>query len=192
MGQFFSAIPQIVLYGCVVLATVSVAMYIILRVQIARVAAPMKALEQALARPDAGTTTERRNGLSLERLDSLRGQCEKLPDEPQKWWGILDSHIEHYSSPDDIEGWFLTETPRHTLPFEVVIGRRFHSAIFAAFPGLLTGAGLTLTFIAILWAIRRRLPRDSMNSPRTGLHDRGILPIEVLVVARAVGRAHLL
>jgi hypothetical protein len=65
----------------------------------------------------------------------------------------LDSHIEQYSSPEDLEGWFLTETPRRALPYEIIIGRRFHSAIFTAFPGLLTGAGLTLTFIAILWAL---------------------------------------
>jgi hypothetical protein len=97
MGQFLSAIPQIALYGCVALATVSLAMYIVLRVQITRVAAPMKALEQALARPDVGTVTERRNGLTLERLDSLRVKCENFQMNPVnggRFWTPISSSIQ--------------------------------------------------------------------------------------------------
>jgi hypothetical protein len=63
---------------------------------------------------------------------------------PKGWRTAVDSHIEHYTSPQDVEGWFLTEKPRQVLPYEIVVGKRFHSAIFSAFPGLLTGAGLTL------------------------------------------------
>jgi len=65
----------------------------------------------------------------------------------------IESHIEQYTSPEDIEGWFLTEQPRHVLPYEIAVGKHFHAALFSAFPGILTGAGLTLTFIAILLAL---------------------------------------
>jgi hypothetical protein len=153
MGLFFSAIPEIVLFGCIVLTIVFLGVFAYLMVQVARTTAPMRVLELALGNKNEAVASEWRNGLSLERLDGIRHQCERLPELPRSWWKILDSHIEQYSSPQDIEGWFLTETPRNALPYELVVGRQFHSAIFTAFPGLLTGAGLTLTFIAILWAL---------------------------------------
>ena len=68
-------------------------------------------------------------------------------------WNTIDSNIEQYTSPEEVEGWFLTERAREVLPHEVVIGKNFNAALFSAFPGLLTGAGLTLTFIAILLAL---------------------------------------
>lgn len=152
MGQFLLAIPEIVLVGCVAIAIAFLAMWLYLKFQISRVEAPMKALEKALG-TSSDAPSERRNGLTLERLDGLRSRCQNIPEPSKKWWQVLDSHIEDYSSPQDVEGWFLTETPRHALPYDIVVGRRFHSAIFTAFPGLLTGAGLTLTFVAILWAL---------------------------------------
>ncbi len=96
---------------------------------------------------------QRREGLTLASLDEIRSRCEKLDAVPREWWAAIDAHIEDYTSPQDVEGWFLTEKPRQILPYDVVLGRHFHSGIFSAFPGLLTGAGLTLTFIAILWAL---------------------------------------
>jgi ABC-type transporter Mla subunit MlaD len=68
-------------------------------------------------------------------------------------WTAIDVHVEQYTSPEEVEGWFLTDKPRDLLPYEIVIGKHFHSAIFSSFPGLLTGAGLTLTFVAILLAL---------------------------------------
>jgi|SRR5437879_6695064 len=90
---------------------------------------------------------------SLATLDEIRSQCEKLDGLPREWWKAIDSHIERYTSPQDVEGWLLTENPRQVLAYEIVIGKNFNSASFSAFPGLLTGAGLTLTFVAILLAL---------------------------------------
>lgn len=152
MGDFLSAIPQLVLYGCVGLIVFSVAMFIWLIVQARAVMASMKALRTALSTHEAGTTA-RRNGLTLEQLDNVRMVCGSLEDEPRNWWEILDSHTESYSSHEDIEGWFITETPRHLLPFDFVVGRHFNSALFGSVPALLAGVGLALTFVAILVAL---------------------------------------
>jgi hypothetical protein len=153
MLQFLLAIPEIVLYGCVILIAAAIAVSIALFLQIRQVGSPIGVLIEALNSAGNSSQSQRRDGLPLAALDEVRSQCESLDDVPRGWWTAIDSHIEHYSSPQEVEGWFLTETPRQILPYEIVVGKRFHSAIFSAFPGLLTGAGLTLTFIAILWAL---------------------------------------
>ncbi len=153
MIQFLFAIPQIVLYGCVALLLAFGAMGIALFRQIRHIGSQIGILTDALRSVSSSNQSQRRDGLPLEVLDGVRSRCERLDEVPRGWWAAVDAHIEHYTSPQDVEGWFLTEKPRQILPYEVVIGKRFHAAIFGAFPGLLTGAGLTLTFIAILWAL---------------------------------------
>jgi hypothetical protein len=153
MIQFLLAIPQVVLYGCVVLLVVFCAVSIALFRQIRRVGSQVEVLTGALSSIDPRSQVQRRDGLTLASLDEIRSRCEKLQVVPRGWWTAIDAHIEDYTSPQDVEGWFLTEKPRQILPYEVVVGKHFHSGIFSAFPGLLTGAGLTLTFIAILWAL---------------------------------------
>ncbi len=153
MIQFLLAIPQIVFYGCVALIVVFGAMGIELLRQVWRVGSQVGVLTDALNAVSNSSQMQRRDGLPLASLDEVRSRCERLDEVPRGWWTAVDAHIEHYTSPQDVEGWFLTEKPRHVLPYEVVVGKRFHSAIFSAFPGLLTGAGLTLTFVAILLAL---------------------------------------
>lgn len=170
MSQFIAAIPDVVLYGCVAIALAFIGMLVSLSIQAAHIKSPMKALQAAIASSTAELGDERRNGISLDRLDRIRSQCESLADLPRKWWSMLDTQIEPYASHEDVEGWLLTEAPRHALPYEVVVGKRFHSAIFSAFPGLLTGAGLTLTFVAILYALHD-VHYDKANAiePITGI-----------------------
>ena len=61
--------------------------------------------------------------------------------------------LKAYVSPEEKEGLFLTDRPRSVLSYELVVGREFHAAFFGSVPGLLTGAGLMLTFGAILLAL---------------------------------------
>jgi hypothetical protein len=151
--QFLLAIPPIVLYGCGILVGIAIAMSITLFWQTRRVRSQLRILTHTLDAFRADGPSRSRNGLSLKALGEIRNQCEKLGDTPRGWWTVIDSHIEQYTSPEDVEGWFLTENPREILPYDVVISKQFHSAFFSAFPGLLTGAGLTLTFVAILLAL---------------------------------------
>jgi len=153
MGQFLLGIPEIVLYGCGVLIAVALVMTIGLFWKTWRVGSNVRALASALRGFGDGGSSRRHDGLPLAVLDEIRSRCEKLNEAPRAWWGAIDSHIERYTSPEDVEGWLLTEKPRELLPYEIVIGKNFNAAFFSAIPGLLTGAGLTLTFVAILLAL---------------------------------------
>jgi Mg2+ and Co2+ transporter CorA len=153
MLPFLLAIPQIVLYGCVVLIAAAVVMGIVLLWKTWRLGSRLDRLTGALGEFAAGDSSRRSEGLPLVALDKIRARCEQLDEVPREWWRAIDSDIERYTSPEDVEGWFLTERPRQVLPYDIVIGKNFNAAIFNSFPGLLTGAGLTLTFIAILLAL---------------------------------------
>ncbi len=117
------------------------------RTQVNRFSSSLKAVRGA-------DKLSRRDGLALAQIDEFRLRCESLRGAPAEWWNSIDTHIEEYTSPNQVEGWFLTEPPRQLLPYEFVIGKQFNSAFFNSFPGLLTGAGLTLTFVAILLALK--------------------------------------
>src|SRR4051794_33682901 len=128
MVQFLSAIPEVVLYGCVLLIVFAFAATITLIRQVRRIGSKVAILTSTIEATSTGTVSRQRNGLALATLDDLRSRCEGLGEIPRGWWESIDSHIEQYTSPEDVEGWFLTEKPRHILPYEPVIGRNFHSA----------------------------------------------------------------
>src|ERR1700675_734954 len=153
MRHFLLAVPPVVLYGCAILVAAAFGMSIALFWQTWRVKARVRKLTKLLVEFGEAPPAQKRNGLSLATLEKIRSKCEKLDRVPRGWWKAIESHTEQYTSPEDVEGWFLTEQPREILPYEIVISNNFHSAIFSSFPGLLTGAGLTLTFIAILKAL---------------------------------------
>jgi hypothetical protein len=147
MTEFLSAIPGIVLYGCgVLIAFAALAAGALLR-DTEKARTQMGLLTSAL-KPFLG-----RDGLTLHALDELRTACGTLDVFPRELWSRIDRHIERYTSPADVEGWFLTEPARELLPHEVVVGRQFNASLYNAIPGLLTAAGLTLTFLAILLAL---------------------------------------
>jgi hypothetical protein len=172
MTDFFQKIPEIVLYGCGILIVAFVGAVIWLFLQIRRVGSQIGALVDALEASGMDSQAHRRDGLSLASLDILRSRCDKLADLPREWWRAIHSHIEQYVSPQDVEGWFLTEKPRQILPLEVVVGKNFHSAIFSAVPGLLTGSGLTLTFVAILGALYGvHMDERNAANPVTGMQE---------------------
>src|ERR1700730_16848115 len=135
MLQFLLAIPEIVLYGCGVIVVVAFAMGVALCWLTWRVGSRVRVLTTTL-KTFARDAISTRDGLPLAALDEIRRACQKLGDAPRGWWTVIESHVERYISPEDVEGWFLTEKPREALPYEIVIGKNFNSAMFSAFPGL--------------------------------------------------------
>lgn len=170
MRHFLLSVPSIVLYGCGILIVAAFAMGVALFSQTFRIKARVRKFTKLLGELSEAAPAQKRNGLSLAVLEEIRSKCEKLDKVPGGWWKTIDSHTELYTSPEDVEGWFLTEQPRAILSYEFVVGNNFHSAIFSSFPGLLTGAGLTLTFIAILEALAG-VTYDKANTvdPITGI-----------------------
>src|ERR1700690_3938327 len=106
MLHFLLALPQVVLYGCVVLIVAAIAMSVALLRQTRRVGSQVGVLTDALNSGREDKQLQRRDGLPLAALDEVRSRCEKLDEVPRGWWTAVDAHIEHYTSPQDVEGWF--------------------------------------------------------------------------------------
>ena len=99
------------------------------------------------------TTRQSRTGLDLEGLDKLRSEYEKHSDVTSESWRRLDDHIELYVALDDSESYYLTEPVREILSFDALVGRAHYGSFFGIIPGILTGLGLGVTFVAILQAL---------------------------------------
>ena len=127
----------------------------------------IKALLSRLSQNELNRTQLYRDGLNLDTLDIIQTNCEKLTGTSGRLWKIIQRRIECYTSPEQKEGWFLTDSPRSFLSFDTVMGYRpFVSAV----PGILTSIGLTLTFSAILLALLN-VHYDKANTvdPITGI-----------------------
>ena len=170
MIHFLLAIPQIVLYGCVALIIAAAWALASLVLQKRRASSQTKSLADALRSVQKPGELQLRQGLSLASIEDLRARCERLDQAPREWWSTIDAHIEQYTSPQELEGWFLSERPRNLLPYEIVIGKYFNSGLFGSIAGLLTAAGLTLTFIAILFALYGvHYDKSNAADPITGI-----------------------
>jgi hypothetical protein len=171
MVEFFKAIPELVLFGCAAILVAFAVMVLLLRFQAEQSRRRLRSFTSVFRDSVAAGVPGSREGISAATLEVLRANCEQLVDEVQRgWWAAIELQLEPYPSPSSVDedSWFLTEKPRHILPFEVV-GEQFHAAIFSAFPGLLTGAGLTLTFVAILMALRDVRMGTDPAAPITGI-----------------------
>jgi len=145
--------PSLILYGCGFLVSVTLVLWFELLRSSFTLKRHFRTLTSTLTEAGEDTSTERRNGLSLSRLDDIRARCRDLVGPSKKWWSRIDEKIELYTSPEEVEGWFLTEPSRSVLPYDLVVGRNFNGALFGSYPSILTGFGLMLTFIAILLAL---------------------------------------
>jgi len=94
-----------------------------------------------------------KSGLDIDTLDKLRTEFSKRQGLHSAWWHRLDDHIEIYIAADDTESYFLTEPVRDLLPYDTVVSETYNGPLFGVIPGILTGSGLTLTFVAILLAL---------------------------------------
>jgi hypothetical protein len=172
MLSFLSTVPALILWGCYALVLFTVTVAIWLRVQSAKLQSRMNHFISALRSTGEADRAERHQGLPLAKVDELRAACAVLKDSPVEWWNHIDGSIEAYTSPEEHDGWFITERPRNILTYEATIGRHFHSAFFSSFPGLLTGSGLALTFVAILLALYKvHFNVANVESPVSGMPD---------------------
>ena len=153
MQSFLATVPQLILWGCLVLVAGTVIAMLGLLIQSAGVRSRISRLIGALQPQAEGDPSDRYVGLPLRQLDELRAKCSQFEGAPLEWWNHLERNIEQYTSPEEREGWFLTDRPQDLLSYDTVVSRHFHAALFGSVPGILTGLGLILTFFAILLAL---------------------------------------
>jgi ABC-type transporter Mla subunit MlaD len=93
------------------------------------------------------------SGMEPRITEELRLKSKTLSYVPKLWWRRIDDSLELYTSPEQKDSWFVLRPLREILPVEDVVGSHYHHAFHAAVPGILTGLGLALTFLAILLAL---------------------------------------
>jgi hypothetical protein len=167
---FLSHIPVVIWVFCFVLLMGFFWQMIAMQLSRNRLRKHLKTLTNALKVLGEANRHEPQGGLTGEQLDGYHVGLDELDGLPREWWNRIDQSIALYIDQEEREGWFLTERPRNLLSYDVVIGQNFHAAIFGAVPGILTGLGLTGTFIAILWALYG-VHYDELNTlkPVTGM-----------------------
>ena len=101
---------------------------------------------------DASTSDPHHAGASPATFDRLRTEARALPATVAGWWYRCEDAAELYQGTDIQEGYFLSDPPSDVLPYEALTSV-LRKDVYRSLPGVLTGAGLTLTFIAILTAL---------------------------------------
>jgi hypothetical protein len=142
--------PASVLYGCVALAALWIVCMTYLLWSSHSLQRDIQNFTSALQPFSRTDRASAKVGLALERLDSIRKYGNALSDRARRWWTNVNDHIEPYSNSEDRDTWFLSEGAREILPYEVLVGKNFNGTLLGAVPSILTGIGLTLTFVAIL------------------------------------------
>jgi Mg2+ and Co2+ transporter CorA len=149
---FIKNIPELILIGSAVLVLVAIyfggQMYLEAR-QLRKRFATLRDVWAAIEPP---VREDRGFGLDGRKFAEIQAKGKQLEGTVRSWWLAVDEAFDRYTSPEEREGWFLTKPVRELLP-ESLIGRNFHIAFYSAFPGILTGSGLMLTFMAILLAL---------------------------------------
>ena len=150
---FLSHIPGVIWVFCAVLLLGFLWQLIAMQVSRNKLRKKLIILTNAIRDATDAHRQNPQSGLSAEQLDRYRVALQKLDGLPLEWWNRIDHSVELYIDQQEKEGWFLTERPRTLLSYDSVVTQNFHAAIFGAVPGILTGLGLTGTFLAILWAL---------------------------------------
>lgn len=153
MSAFLEHVPAPILIGCVGLAVFTAIMILSMLRSGSTVWGQLNKLSGLFASGGVSSQQSSRSGLNLENLDKLRTLFNDHKDLAGGWWRRLDDHIEMYTGPDEAEHYFLTEPAREVMPYDTVVGENYYGSFFGLVPGVLTGAGLTLTFMAILLAL---------------------------------------
>jgi hypothetical protein len=170
--EFFRKVHPVVQWGCAGLLGAFLWMYASLIWQKIKAGRQIKRFIDGIGPGQPEGSSDERQGLHLKQLEEMRVRLRRLEGSPAEWWRRIERHVESYTSPMEHEGWFITEQPREVLPYDVLVGREFNIAKFSSFPGILTGAGLTLTFVAILIALYGvRINEGNATEPVTGMKE---------------------
>lgn len=149
---FLLRLPLFIQIGCILLLVITLGAAVRLRFVTARFLKQIRSLQEHmdLAFSDA---KDNKGGISEESWDELQNRMQDLPSDATLWWNRIRTSVELYPSSTNQEGYFLVESAEDILPYEDLVKARINVSGFRALPGLLTGAGLALTFIAILFAL---------------------------------------
>jgi ElaB/YqjD/DUF883 family membrane-anchored ribosome-binding protein len=167
MIEFVKTVPVLILAGSGFLIILAAWSWLLMRREAGRLTVEFAALRGAWAGVEPLGREERPAGLGGPKVAEVHSKCKSLEGAARTWWHTVDENLERYTSPEEKDGWFITRRLRELLP-DSVISSHYHVGAYSSFPGVLTGLGLTLTFIAILLALagvhyNKNIPADPVS-----------------------------
>ena len=150
--SFLTSIPALILIGSASLVAITFIVWFQMRSEARALERQFTSLRDAWGSVEPVPRELRNSGLDGHKFAEVQNACQGLDGVPASWWHAVDESLERYTSPEDSDGWFTGRPLREILP-DALISRRYHASAYASFPGILTGLGLMLTFVAILLAL---------------------------------------
>jgi ElaB/YqjD/DUF883 family membrane-anchored ribosome-binding protein len=159
MIEFVKTVPVLILAGTGFLVVLAAWLWLRMRREAGRLTAQFGALRTAWAGVEPLSREDRPAGLDGRKISEVHSKCRSLEGPARRWWHTVDENLERYTSPG----------LRELLP-DSIISSHYHVAAYASFPGVLTGLGLTLTFVAILLALAGvHYSKNNPADPVTGI-----------------------
>lgn len=166
--DFVHHLPPLISFGCAALITFVIYSALSLRRETEKLAEDITSLSNCLA-GDEPDHKNRRAGLSLPAWDELQQRAGGLVPRAADWWQRVLDATELYSSSPSEEAYFLTAPVTEVLPYGTLTAS-LRAERYRSLPGLLTGVGLTLTFMAILGGLSGvHYDRGNTAEPITGI-----------------------
>jgi hypothetical protein len=149
---FLLHLPLIIQVGCIVLVVGALCFAVRLHWFTSKLLKQIKSLRDRL-QAQSHRERDHNSGISEDEWDGLRNQMQHLREDASAWWRRISSSVELYPGGANQESYFLVESADDILPYESLVKKSINVSFYRGLPGLLTGAGLALTFVAILLAL---------------------------------------
>jgi hypothetical protein len=146
-------IPTLILWACGGLIAIFFGVLSAFLIQVERIRRQLRVASNGATPPGPAIADTLVHGLTGAQVEELRAIGEQLSGKPRTWYRRIEARFERYTSPQNREGWFVTERIGDILSYEDVVGSQLDAHFYNTFPALLTGVGLLLTFTAILIAL---------------------------------------
>ena len=153
MFAFILKIPPLILFGSIALIVSAIVVAVRLWWEVRGLLRQINQLVEAWTGVPGLSRDNRVLGLDIRTVDAVRQRCRQLKGVAAAWWGMIDESIERYTSPEEKDGWFISRPVREIVNEDAVVESNYHRHLYGSFPGILTGIGLMLTFLAILLAL---------------------------------------
>lgn len=149
LGAFLGKLPPFILIssGLILLFAVCMAIRVLMKARI--LAGRLNQFAKLFLKPGSPPNSAPTPELAARIHQTL--QTENPSIEP--WWAHLSRHLQVYQGRRPSEGLFLVTSSREALPESELIGRDFNADFYHSLPGIVTGLGLAITFIAILMGL---------------------------------------
>ncbi len=168
LAEFVHHLAVLISVGCLLLVTGVIYFLLSLLRESGKILEQFASLKACFA-PQGPDRQVGKTGLSLTAWDEIQSRAGMLDPQPAAWWQRVTDASELYPTASGEEAFFLTEAATAVLPYGTLTAS-LRAERYRSLPGLLTGVGLTLTFMAILGGLSGvHYDRTNTTEPITGI-----------------------